>query len=132
LEKSLDEQHLLHGEAVGFGLVYALLLSQRVAGLSPQACGEMTSLVREVAGCLNRATLAHALGEPDLTAQHVFDRLRHFMGMDKKNLPDQETRWVLLSEMGQVFREGEAWTALVPSPVLREVWTHLLASLPNV
>jgi 3-dehydroquinate synthase len=131
LEASQDDYALLHGEAVAFGLVYALLLSERVAGLSAKARGEMTSLVHQVAGCLNRATLVQALGEPDLTAHHVFDRLLHFMGMDKKNIQGAETRWVLLSGLGEVYRDGGAWTTPVPSPILREVWTHLVASLPG-
>jgi 3-dehydroquinate synthase len=131
LEKSQDEQNILHGEAVAFGLVYALLLSEKVAGLPSRLCRGMIAHIQEASGCLNRSHLIGALREPDLTAQHVFEHLLHFMGMDKKNLRGHETRWVLLSEVGQVYRVGEAWTTSVPLPILYETWKQLVTSLPD-
>lgn len=130
LERSQDEQNILHGEAVAFGLVYALMLSEKVAGLSSHSCGEMIAYIQKTSGCLTQTHLIRALREPDLAAHHVFEHLLHFMGMDKKNIRGQETRWVLLSDVGKVYRDGKAWTASVPLPILHETWKQLVTSLP--
>lgn len=130
LEKSQDEQNILHGEAVAFGLVYALMLSEKVAALPPRSYGDMIAHIQETSGCLSRTHLIRALREPDLTAHHVFEHLLHFMGMDKKNIRGQETRWVLLSDAGKVYRVGEAWTTSVPLSILHATWKQLVTSLP--
>ncbi len=128
-ENTKPDATLLHGEAVGCGLVYALLLSTKVSGLSQEFCDRMIGLVRSAGGLMPYSLLSHRLGVSDLKDPHVFSRLQDFMGFDKKNTTGKKPRWVLLGALGVVAKDQGAWTWEVDAAVLHETWASFLSLL---
>ena len=84
LEAGLDYRLLRHGEAVGYGLLFAVRLAEK-RGLSADTAGRIRQLV-------DRFEL------PKLPALEV-DTLIEFMGRDKK-IDEGGWRWVLPTELG--------------------------------
>ena len=128
-ENTKPDATLLHGEAVGCGLVYALLLSTKISGLSQESCDQMIGLVRSAGGLMPYSLLLRRLGVSDLRDPRVFSRLQDFMGFDKKNTTGQKPRWVVLEAFGVVAKDQGAWTWEVDAEVLRETWTSFLSRL---
>ncbi len=94
---------LLHGEAVGVGMVYAARLSSAVKGLSPSCVQRVESLVRKA-------------GLPVAAPRYGWPDLRRAMEVDKKGEGGQP-RFVLADRLGHV-----EWGCVVPEQVLEEAW----------
>lgn len=93
----------LHGEAVAVGLLYALRLSERLAGLDPA----VTARVRDWL-----AAVRLPVAPPDLP----WERVRDAMAVDKKAV-EGVPRFVLAEEPGRVRTGVE-----VPAALAEEVW----------
>jgi 3-dehydroquinate synthase len=87
LEHGSDYRTLKHGEAVGYGVVFAAELSKKLGLLE----SEVVNLLRDV---VNRAGTLPAIGKIDPKA--VFEALKY----DKKNV-NFSIRWVLLENLGK-------------------------------
>lgn len=87
LERATDYKYLKHGEAVGYGLIFAAMLSEKLGLLDPK----VVNLLRDV---VHRSGKLPPIDKVDPAA--VFESLRH----DKKNV-DSLLRWVLLKEIGK-------------------------------
>ncbi len=100
---------LRHGEAVAIGLVAALELSTRLAGLDPALADEVSALLA-----------AHELprSAPGLAPADVLARMRH----DKKRAHGAH-RFVLLEALGRPVRDVE-----VPDRLLAEVVAAAVAA----
>ena len=86
-ERATDYKYLKHGEAVGYGLIFAAQLSEKL-GLLNQ---EVVNLLRDV---VYRAGELPPINNIDPAA--VFESIRH----DKKNV-NSTLQWVLLKEIGK-------------------------------
>ncbi len=84
IESELDYKHLRHGEAVAYGMLFALRLATR-RGLAPGAAQRLSDLLRNC-------------DLPPLPPLDV-DRLSMFMGRDKK-MTEQGLTWVLPTAVG--------------------------------
>lgn len=127
--KTQGDVTLLHGEAIGYGLIYALLLSARLGGLDPSLCEHMIALLESTGIPLTRADLAQRLGVQDLAAPDVFSSLQTYMGLDKKKEGGEDVPFVLLADLGRVAREEGRWVKKVSAQTLREIWAHFLQRL---
>jgi 3-dehydroquinate synthase len=87
LERATDFRYFRHGEAVGYGILFAAEVSKKLALLD----GKVVNLLRDVV--LRAGTL------PSLSvveSDQVFQAIRY----DKKNI-DGSLQWVLLKEIGK-------------------------------
>jgi 3-dehydroquinate synthase len=87
LERSSNYKLLKHGEAVGYGVIFAALLSKKLGLLD----GKVVNLLSDV---VHRAGKLPPISRLD--PDQVFAAIRH----DKKNI-DNSVRWVLLKGIGK-------------------------------
>lgn len=128
------DEAIHHGEAVAVGLVYALLLSQQLAGLPADAARQMREIVAASGALPSPALLQQQLGGIRLSATETFVRLWEHMLQDKKRLETENSvqAFVLLRGVGVVARgPGGAWTVPVPMATAAECWESLLSLLPK-
>jgi len=124
---------LTHGEAVGVGMVFALLLSSKYAGLKPLQCQELIEVLK-AAGCvLSAAELGKRLGATDLASSALRAALRALMANDKKTMAPagaERAEWILLATPGVTARSSSgAWTTSLSLAVIDELWTDFLRVL---
>ncbi|MFL6467092.1 MAG: 3-dehydroquinate synthase [Pyrinomonadaceae bacterium] len=86
LEKATDYSYLKHGEAVGYGIIFASALSEKLGLLDM----EVVNLLRDV---VHRAGILPSIFSVD--SKLVFEALRH----DKKVI-GSDLQWVLLKGIG--------------------------------
>ena len=126
--ESAPAEQILHGEAVAIGLVYAIILSQSLCGFSES----QKSLVFEslkIAKCwVDRSTLARGIASSNLDSTVLWASLWSRMCGDKKQTLTNadSTDFVLLSELGSVYRTGESWTKKVTEAQALSAWLKLL------
>ena len=106
--EQVTEYSILHGEAVGIGLVAEALLAERVgvaaAGLAERIRNALVWLGCPVA----------------LEPEWSIESLLVAMGRDKKVRGD-ELRFALPAGVGTMAGGGKNWTVAVPEPVVRDV-----------
>jgi len=130
--RTTGETTLLHGEAVGLGMIFALILSRRVASLPPQSADVMLGILRQAGCSMSQATLQRRLGEADLHSPKLLTEMSRLIGHDKKNVTpgEKSSQWVLLSAPGAISRQGSSsWTVAVSDTELPQVWHEFLQSL---
>lgn len=123
------ETTLLHGEAVAIGMVFAIVLSRRVAGLGDAEAKHMLDQLSRAQIVPPAASLAAALDRKDLKNKKLFTDLRALIGHDKKSTARNQaaTDWILLGKGGRVHRpEPPAFTASVFDQELVSAWTDFL------
>lgn len=125
-----DDVTLLHGEAVALGMVFALLLSNKVAGLSTPDMEAMMTLMRDAGLILTHQRLAAALGAKDLLQPGLFERLADGISHDKKAVTRGQSQWILLRALGNVARPAnDAWTIGIQATALPAVWHDFIHRL---
>jgi len=90
VEASAGYGEMLHGEAIGLGMIAAVSLSTQLAGLPPSARGKIVNLIK-------RFCLPTKLPET-MNAETVLAHMKH----DKK-FSEGRIRFVLLSALGEAF-----------------------------
>jgi len=131
-ERTQGEETLLHGEAVAVGLVFALILSRRLAGLAQTTETELRSLLTQAGIVPDHATLARRLGVQTLAGHELASELLRWTGYDKKNIAGSQapSQWVLLAAPGIVKRgPAGAWTVGVPPAAILDAWSELTQTL---
>jgi len=131
-ERTKGETTLLHGEAVGLGLLFSVLLSRDLGHLSEGAASELSELLHE-AGCTRSLSdLQTRLGVADIHDPALLQDLKRLIGHDKKNTPqdDAAASWVLLQAVGTVYQaQANRWTTPVPMNALDATWQGFLSAL---
>ena len=127
-----SQDHLLHGEAVGLGLIFALLLSQKKGGMPPD---EAELGLVGLQGLLDwgRSMSVERLGSllqgVFLEDPGLWVRLKMLMGADKKNV-GTAIRWVLLEGLGRPYQPvPDVWTTPVEERMLEETWQDFVEFL---
>lgn len=127
-----DHDFLLHGEAVGYGMLYALLLSREVAGMSPIECDRLWRVIRFAQENHSKPPLENlnkALGVNTLDDPGLWPELRKLMSGDKKN-EGNGVHWILLEKQGVPFQpKPTQWTTPVADHTLEKVWEMFKAQL---
>ena len=123
------EQTLNHGEAVGLGMVFALLLSRRFGGLAQADTQELLHILRDSGCVMSPENLQQRLGVADLADLKVLSELKKFMANDKKNVGGDVAAadWILLQAPGQVkCPSPDHWTVPLPLNVVDVIWPDFL------
>ena len=123
------EQTLNHGEAVGLGMVFALLLSRHFGGLTEADTQELINILRDSGCVMSQETLQQRLGVADLADATVLSELKKFIANDKKNLGSDGAiaDWILLQAPGQVkCPSPDHWTVPLPLDVIDVIWPEFL------
>ena len=125
------KQALLHGEAVGVGLVFALLLSREAGFLTAGECDQMLELL-QTSNCLLSRSEWLSIGEGVFADPGMFDQLWRHMASDKKATEHHAPNWILLEGIGRPV-EPSAGCYLVPvdRAVCQRTWGLLLEALPE-
>lgn len=129
---------ILHGEAVGIGMIFALRLSERITRLKQNSADAMTTLL-QMSGCsLKASTLAEHLGVENLRNPALFTQLHSYLIQDKKQVqqPDtlaqdpDSTEWILLEAPGSVAKGADGgWTTRVSYQNVEETWQEFIDNL---
>ena len=129
-QQNCPDDHILHGDAVSIGLVFALELSCRVAGLDQGTAAEMIRLLRESSCLLSARELSRRLGVPSLTDPSLWPAVSGHFAQDKK-ADGGTSRWILLEKPGKCRRDRDGtWTVPVAEEALTAAWQSLLQQLP--
>ncbi len=119
-----EKRELLHGEALGVGLIYAILLSEKLGKIS-----KPPYLPRLLAhhGLLSKQQLASKLGVSDLASPPFFKLLMSFFKRDKKYR--SAPRWVVLRDKANEDGIFAELVSIKDPKLLQECWHQLLATI---
>jgi 3-dehydroquinate synthase len=112
---SLESDPIKHGQAVAFGMIFALELSRLYAGLADSMCRDMIVQISDA--CHLSASLKHHV------IQLVSDRwedLHKLMSHDKKNISSNSVSFVLLKNIGEVSNPNKSFTHQVSTEELAQ------------
>lgn len=131
-DRTTGDTTILHGEAVGVGLAYALLLSHLQINLDATELDAMLSALRHAGLLMTRDELCLRIGVPDLNPSGVFDQLWTYALHDKKNQNRVDTiEFVLMARSGHIAQgHGGQWTWPVDKTFALQAWHKLIAVLP--
>jgi 3-dehydroquinate synthetase len=125
------ETTILHGEAVAYGMVFAILLSQRVSGLSAEAARARIDVVKSGlarGSSLTAAALTRSLGGLPLRDRSTWRALAAFLEQDKK-AEAGSARWVLLGRDGAPVHEKGDYTPAVADADVEACWADFVRAL---
>ena len=110
---------ILHGEAVGIGMIYAILLSKH-QGKIKKLPSYFSDLITSPA-LLSRQELFTRLGSTDVS--QLWQEITRYLKQDKKR--HTTSQWILLCDTNHPLPQVQAETAHGDEATLRECW-HLL------
>jgi 3-dehydroquinate synthase len=120
---------LLHGEAVGYGMIFALLLSKRVAGMPDAKLHAYVRAIREGCAVEDASHLQQRLGGAPLGDAKTWEVLTGFLQQDKK-AETGAARWVLLGADGTPSRDADGgYTRFVSPKDVEATWRQFIAIL---
>lgn len=120
------QEILLHGEAVGFGLLYAILLSEQVIGMPKTEAHLAKQALKELP---SRSELEHYLGHP-IDHPKLFPELLHHIRLDKKMTDSSgNSRWILMKRFGECATHDGAYTVPVSDHDLEACWKAFIDHL---
>lgn len=115
---------LLHGEAVGVGLLFMLEMSREKASLPPVVYEEIRGLLRDSVFLIPRKELERKLKTNDLSS--VCRQMVEGIALDKKNEDRGSSEWVLLSDWGKPLQRQGRYTTAVAHDEFRRVYDLFL------
>ncbi|MBC7660441.1 MAG: 3-dehydroquinate synthase [Chitinophagaceae bacterium] len=110
---------LLHGEAIGIGMLFALYLSQKLGFLAANTFTTITSELRASSFLIAIPTAINHLAFTQFTQAKLIEMIVEGVMQDKKNQDAGATEWVLLKDWGECVQTGSLFTVSVPHDVLR-------------
>lgn len=132
-ERSSGDAVLMHGEAVAFGLVFSLLLSQHLGYLDSVQLKERLYLILASGSCRSLKTLTRCLKVSSLENQTLKKRLYELILGDKKREAGalkSQSFWVLISADGAVFQEKDkSYLVAVKQSDYDKVWTRFVQTI---
>jgi 3-dehydroquinate synthase len=107
-----SQDPILHGEAIGVGMLFALSLSHKLGELDGKIFQEIQQQL------INARFLI--LGVEHLKDKSLINMLSEAVLQDKKNQNQGSTEWVLMKDWGEFVTRGSLYTAPVESQAFRE------------
>lgn len=125
LEKLAQEnatEKLTHGEAVGFGIIFSLIVSKNAGSMSEAVFEHLIAKLESPAQSLDRQNILSALDCKTDQIKNSFSEVEEGMLGDKKNRSGA-IHFVLLSDIGQVVISHEGrYTTTVSHETLKSSW----------
>ncbi|WP_141736413.1 3-dehydroquinate synthase [Oligoflexus tunisiensis] len=104
---------ILHGEAVGIGLLFCIDMSHTLGHLNDEAWQAMTRQLKESRIVPSPADLQRFLATDDLLNPGLMQELLVGIKQDKKNMESHASEWVLLKDWGKPLQDRGRYTITV-------------------
>lgn len=120
---------ILHGEAVGVGLMFSLYLSTKLSGLPIEEADKRVNILKLVSEVNSRTSLQTFFAGKDPAGTEVINELQSFINQDKKasSSSRDESQWILLGFSGEVKGPSQAnWTYALEMSQFPTLWTEFL------
>lgn len=119
--------HLKHGEAIGLGMAYAALLSEKLVGLPPKDREFIIHQLKQYNCLITKQEWDTLLGQRQLTPETLWIHLLRLIEQDKKNISSsQATQWVLLKRLGEPYQKDHHYFYPVDQKALTDTWQEFL------
>ena len=120
---------ILHGEAVGVGMMFAVFLSTKLSGLSVVHAEARINILKTVSKVNARSALKAFFAGNDPSSPNIIEELQRFIIQDKKatDTAQDQSQWILLTTSGQV--EGPSlgtWTYTLDMLAFPGLWQEFL------
>lgn len=120
---------ILHGEAVGVGMMFALYLSTKLSGLPNEEADKRVNILKLVSEVNSRTSLQIFFAGKDPASTDVIVELQSFINQDKKATSSgrDESQWILLGSSGEVKGPSQTtWTYALDMSQFPTMWTEFL------
>lgn len=126
-----ENRVIRHGEAVHFGMIFAILISIKEAKLPLKDATLMIDSIFQTSLYLSTAVLSHYLNEKPDSLPKIFDKLFSLISKDKKmsSKESDNTMWILLEGLGKPFKSNNSYIHSVEKKSLESTWNQFLETL---
>ncbi len=111
---------LLHGEAIGIGMLFALYLSHRLGHLKAETHNVLQSQLKHSRFLLAAKDFQKHLGLSEIPDGKLIDFLTEGVMQDKKNQESGSSEWVLIEDWGRFVSQGGIFTRAVGHQIFRD------------
>lgn len=122
---------ILHGEAVGVGLLFCLDLSHHLGYLPAARWQAMRQLLLESRLLLKPKQLLKYLGYGDLASNELIEELLIGIKQDKKIRSADGSEWILLKDWGEVVQHRERYTVSIFDDDFRTIYRKFVTNWQN-
>lgn len=129
-ELTTGDETILHGEAVGIGMAFAIFLSHKTTGLGKAAAQDRITSLRASGGLASRQELKRFFGGRDPGDSEIVRKLSAYITQDKKAGHDASLAdWVLLTGDGTLNTPKQnQWLTRLPIDTFPETWREFLTT----
>ncbi len=117
---------ILHGEAVGIGLLFCIDMSHTLGFLNEPAWKSMTSQLKNSRIVPSPEALKRFLAADDLLNPDLMHELLVGIKQDKKNMESHASEWVLLKDWGTPLQEKGRYTVTVNDDDWRRCYQNFI------
>lgn len=131
-QTTAGQDTILHGEAVGLGMMFAILLSVKYSGLDRPLADRIFNILTGIGGLADKRKLKIFFGGKDPASEEVLSSLAGFITQDKKSesADSDQTSWILLNETGVVSQcHPKQWLTPVKATEFAVSWSEFLKIL---
>lgn len=111
---------ILHGEAIGVGMLFALSLSHKLGELDGKIFQAIKEELLKAKFLIPREQFQKQLGLKRLNDKSLINLLSKGVLQDKKNQNQGSTEWVLMKDWGEFVTRGSLYTVPVTSEIFRD------------
>lgn len=119
-----------HGEAVGLGILYAIIVSKSLKLLSNHEFEIIRQELERLNLIMSYEHLQAKLGVTSISNQSFIEELHSSLTHDKKNY-GHEIRWVLLEGIGKVYNSDGSYTKAISHKQFLKSYGEFLDFLPQ-
>ncbi len=119
---------ILHGEAVGVGMMFAMFLSTKISGLPHAAAEERINILKLISFKNNDSSLEGFFAGKNPASDEIIGELRRYITQDKKTLnsSSEQSQWILLASNGEVGGSSTGWTYNLQMVSFPTLWREFL------
>lgn len=120
------EDSILHGEAVGIGLLFCIDMSHSLGFLGEDAWRTMTEQLKLSRIVPTAEALRRFLATDDLQSPELMKELLIGIKQDKKNMESHASEWVLLKDWGTPLQDKGRYTITVSDDDWRRCYQNFI------
>jgi 3-dehydroquinate synthetase len=124
-----DADTILHGEAVGVGMMFAIFLSTKLSGLAVTDASSRINILKLVSKVSNQSVLKTFFAGKDPGSSEVISELQRFITQDKKatGTAQSQSQWILFTSSGEVKGpSNHTWTYTLDMSSFPSLWQEFL------